>query len=116
MEESFSVIRKLKSEFVVSHRAETDIIMSVENLDVAGVVVPAILMFENYHSLWASRWDSVQYDWQDIPEFSIPGSGYIREAFVKRIASGVKFSFSDGCEPVVRWGFAADSVSIEPGT
>jgi hypothetical protein len=113
MDESFNTIRSLNTEFAVKHRGDDEIVLSVDVAEVAGVKGPANLKFTHPRRPWASRWDSAKGTWQDAPELSTPENGFIREAFIKPVPSGLSLSFSDGQAPVVRWGFIADDLSIE---
>lgn len=116
MNESLNAIKNLNTEFLVIRRIDGELVLSVSVVDAGDVISPAKLKFSGYRSWWGSRWDSVEGCWQNVPELATPDSGFIGEVFIKRIASGIKFSFSDGREPVVRWGFMADGVSVEQAT
>ena len=60
------------------------------------------------------EWDSAHSKWIELPELSSPASGFIAETFVKKVSSGYSVSFSDRSNPLVRWGFTADAISIGP--
>ena len=116
MEDSLQTIRSLCTEFVVTHRTDDEIVLAVDNFEVAGVIGPASLRFIRPRRGWASRWDAADGEWQDAPELSTPMRGAIREVHIKPVPVGVSVSFSDKQEPLVRWGFVADGLTVEPGT
>jgi hypothetical protein len=113
MNDSFHTVRSLRTEFVVTRRADDEIVLAVDAAEIAGAIAPASLIFNRPRRAWASRWDSSRSEWQDAPELSAPTQGSIREAFIKPIPAGISLSFSDGQEPLVRWGFIADGLTVE---
>jgi hypothetical protein len=116
MDDLLRTISSLQTDFVVAHRNDDEIVLAVDSAEVAGVIGPANLRFIRPRRAWASRWDSVHGEWLDAPECSAPLHGSIREAHVKSVPVGVSVSFSDKQEPLVRWGFVADGLTVEPGS
>ena len=116
MDDLFRTVRSLQTNFVVAHRNDDEIVLAVDTAEVAGAIGPASLQFIRPRRAWASRWDSVHGEWQDAPECSAPMHGSIREAHVKPVPGGVSVTFSDKQEPLVRWGFVADGLTVEPGS
>ncbi|MFC5571605.1 hypothetical protein ACFPN1_16240 [Lysobacter yangpyeongensis] len=116
MDDLFHTVRSLQTQFVVAHRTEEEIVLAVDAAEVAGVLGPANLRFSRPRDAWASRWDSVLREWQDVPELSTPMHGLICEAHIKPIPVGITVSFSDKQEPLIRWGFVADGLTVESGS
>jgi hypothetical protein len=115
MDDLLRTVRSLQTNFVVAHRTDDEIVLAVDSAEFAGVIGPASLRFTRPRRVWASRWDSAHGEWQDAPELSTPRHGLIREAHIKPVAVGFSVSFSDKQEPLVRWGFFAAGLTVEPG-
>ena len=116
MDDLFHVIRSLQTDFVVVHCTGEELVLAVQAAEIDGVIGPANLRFSRPWGGWACRWDSVKSEWQDTPELSMPSQGLIREAHIKPVPVGISLSFSDKQDPLIRWGFVADGLVVEPGT
>lgn len=113
MDESFQTIRSLNTDFVITQRTDDAVVLAVAAANFEGATAPAHLKFQKPRRAWACRWNSNRNEWEDAKELSTPKQGAIREAFIKPVRGGVSLSFSDGREPLVRWGFVADGLTIE---
>ena len=116
MDNLFETIRSLQTDFVVAHCADEEIVLAVRAVEITGVIGPANLRFSRPRGAWAARWDSVRCEWRDAPELSMPSHGWIREAHIKPIPVGISVSFSDKQDPLTRWGFTANGLTVESGT
>lgn len=111
--DSFHTIRSLNTDFIVTQRTDDEVVLTVDAANVEGAIVSAHLKFHKPRRAWACRWNSSRNEWEDKEELSSPTHGSIREAFIKPVRAGVSLSFSDGSEPIIRWGFIADRLTIE---
>ena len=114
MDDSFRTIRSLQTDFVVVRRTDMEIVLAVDTAEFAGIVGPAKLRFSRPRGARASRWNPDRCEWVDARELCMPASGSILEAHVKPVPGGISLSFSDKKLPLVRWGFTADAVAVEP--
>jgi len=110
------VIRSLSSDFSVLRRDDVCLVMQLDSAEVAGERGGGLIEFESPSHEWASEWDAAANDWRSRPNLTTPVNGRITEAFIKRGGGGYLLSFSDGTEPVVRWGFSAASVAVRRAT
>ncbi|WP_266180362.1 hypothetical protein [Dyella humicola] len=107
-------IRSLNSRFRVVQSDSQRFELALTRVVLAGTEGSYVIGFTSPRGGWAMEWDSAHSKWIDRPELSSPTSGLIAEAFVKQVSSGYSVSFSDRRNPLVRWGFTADAISIRP--
>ncbi len=115
MDDLLNTVRSLQCNFVVTRRTDEEFVFVVDSAELAGFNGPATFRFMRPRRAWASRWDSVRGEWQDALELSAPMRGSIREARIKEVPAGITVSFSDKEDPLVRWGFIADGLSVAQG-
>ncbi len=113
---AIQVIRSLKSDFLVLRRDDASLVMHLDSAEVAGERGAWLIEFETPSHEWASEWDAVANDWRSRSDLARPVDGRITEAFIKRGGGGYLLSFSDGTDPIVRWGFSAASVAVRRAT
>jgi hypothetical protein len=107
-------IRSLNSSFQVVLSDAQRLELALTRVVFAGAEGSYVVSFTRPRSAWAMEWDAARSEWIERPELSSPASGLIVEAFAKQGPGGYRLSFSDRSEPLVRWGFTADAMSIRP--
>lgn len=105
-------IRSLRSTFHVVLSSPQLLELALSRVALAGSEGAYILSFTSPRARWAMEWDSASSKWIERPELSNSTTGTIAEAFVKPVPGGYAVSFSDHSDPLIRWGFTADAISI----
>lgn len=116
VDDLLEAIRSLNSEFHVVLRDPQRLELVLTRVVLAGVEGSYVISFAAPRGARAAEWDSSCSRWNDRPELASPVAGLIAEALVKPVPGGYAVSFSDRSDPLVRWGFTADAISIRPWT
>ena len=87
--------------------------MHIDSVEIGGHDVSCVIEFHGLSGHWASQWDSAENLWKTRPDLAAPIEGQIDESFIKPAGDGYSLSFSERRDPLVRWGFFAESASVQ---